>query len=58
MTASPLKQRIAAFVAVVALGAAVSGCSSDIGATTSEKAGGNNQLRYYGGPKSPMWTGQ
>jgi hypothetical protein len=25
-----------------------------IGATTSEKAGGSDQPRHYGGPKSPM----
>jgi hypothetical protein len=62
MTASALKQGIGTFIAVVALCAAVAGCSSDIGATTgataSGKAGGSDQLRYYGGPKSPMWSGQ
>jgi hypothetical protein len=61
MTAS-LKQRIGTFVAVVALCAAVAGCISDIGATTgaatSQTAGGGDQLRYYGGPKSPMWSAQ
>jgi hypothetical protein len=58
MTASALNQRIGTFVAVVALCAAVAGCVSDIAATTSEKTDGNSQLRYYGGPKSPMWSGQ
>jgi hypothetical protein len=58
MPASALKQRIGNFIAVAALCAAVAGCISDIGATTSQTAGGNDQLRYYGGPKSPMWSGQ
>jgi hypothetical protein len=58
MTASAWKQKIGIFVAVVARCAAVAGCTSDIEATTSEKTGGNDQLRYYGGPKSPMWSGQ
>jgi hypothetical protein len=62
MTASALKQKIGIFVAVVALCATVAGCISDIGATTgattSQTAGGSDQLRYYGGPKSPMWSGQ
>jgi hypothetical protein len=58
MTASALEQKIGIFVAVVALCAAVAGCTGDVGATTSEKPGGNDQLRYYGGPKSPMWSGQ
>jgi hypothetical protein len=45
----------------MALCAAVAGRVSDIGATTgattSQTAGGSDQLRYYGGPKSPMWSG-
>jgi hypothetical protein len=45
-------------IAIAALCAAVAGCSSDIGATPSGKTDGNGQLRYYGGPKSPMWSGQ
>jgi hypothetical protein len=58
MTASAWKQRIGIVVAVAALCAAVAGCISDIEATTSQTADGNGQLRYYGGPKSPMWSGQ
>ncbi len=58
MTASALRQTIATFVAVAALCAAVAGCVSDMGAATSQTAGGSDQLRYYGGPKSPMWSGQ
>jgi len=44
-------------IAVAALCAAVAGCISDIGTATSEKSDGS-QLRYFGGPKSPMWSGQ
>jgi hypothetical protein len=58
VTASALRQRIGIVIAVAVLCAAVAGCASDIGATTSEKTDGNGQLRYYGGPKSPMWSGQ
>jgi len=66
VTASALKQRIregigrgiSTVIAVAALCAAVAGCVSDIAATPSDKADGTGQLRYYGGPKSPMWSGQ
>jgi hypothetical protein len=58
MAGSVLKQRIGIVVAVAALCVAVPGCIGDIGATTSEKADSNGQLRHYGGPKSPVWSGQ
>jgi len=45
-------------MAAAALCAAVAGCISDVGAATPEKPEGANRLRYYGGPKSPMWSGQ
>jgi hypothetical protein len=51
-------RRVKVLIAIAALCAAVAGCSSDIGATPSGKADGNSQMRYYGGPKSPMWSGQ
>jgi hypothetical protein len=43
---------------VAALCCAAGGCAVDIGTTKAEKSDGSNQLRYYGGPKSPMWTSQ
>jgi hypothetical protein len=58
MTAFALRRRVGIVVAIAALCAAVAGCAADSGATTSPKADGNGQLRYYGGPKSPMWSGQ
>jgi hypothetical protein len=54
--ASALGRRAGILIAVAALCAAVAGCSSDIGATAFDK--GDGQLRYYGGLKSPMWSGQ
>jgi hypothetical protein len=52
-----LKQRIGIALAVAALCATVAGCVSDMGASTADNSG-SNQLRYYGGPKYPMWSGQ
>jgi hypothetical protein len=57
MTASGLGRRIQIMLAVAALCAAVAGCVSDMGAPTPEDFG-SSQLRYHGGPKSPMWSGQ
>jgi hypothetical protein len=58
MFASELIRKIGGALAVVALCATVSGCAVDVGNTRSEGAGDSAQLRYYGGPKSPMWAGQ
>ena len=55
--ASALTRRIGVVLAVAALCAAVAGCVSDMGAPAAENSG-SSQLRYYGGPKSPMWSGQ
>ncbi len=44
-------------LAVAALCTVVAGCVSDMGAATAGNSG-SNQLRYYGGPKYPMWSGQ
>jgi hypothetical protein len=56
MDVSRLRRKIAAVGAIVALCAALAGCASDTGAQTSAQSG--SQLRYYGGPKSPMWPSQ
>jgi hypothetical protein len=45
-------------LAVATLCCAAAGCAVDIGTTKAKKSDGNNQFRYYGGPKSPMWPGQ
>jgi hypothetical protein len=48
---------LAAIVVVMALCLAVAGCVSDTGAPAVTDQT-NHQLRYYGGPKSPMWPSE
>jgi hypothetical protein len=55
---SALKRRIGIAIAVVGLCASVAGCVSDMAAPAAENSGGSQQLRYYGGPKYPMWSAQ
>jgi hypothetical protein len=50
---SALARRLATFAAIAGLGALLAGCVSDAAAPASQSSG--TQLRYYGGPKSPMW---
>jgi hypothetical protein len=57
MMASAVRQRISVVLALAGLCATVAGCVSDMGAPTADSSS-NNQLRYYGGPKYPMWSGQ
>jgi hypothetical protein len=48
-------------LAVAALCVVVSGCASDATTSTSGASkwpGDSPTLRYYGGPKSPMWPSQ
>ena len=54
-TATVLRRRIAIVLAVAALCVATAGCAVDVGHTKLEKTDDSNQLRYYGGPKYPMW---
>jgi len=53
---SALARRIAVLAAIIGLSAALAGCASDAAAPASQSTG--TQLRYYGGPKSPMWPTQ
>ncbi|MGA2290767.1 hypothetical protein [Bradyrhizobium sp.] len=57
MIASGLGRKIAIALAIAALSVAVAGCASHVGVPTTEKSG-SSKLRYYGGPKSPMWSSQ
>jgi len=57
MPASALRRRIEIVLAVAALCAAAAGRVSDVEAPAAENSG-SRQLRYHGGPKSPMWSGQ
>jgi hypothetical protein len=58
MVGSEWKRRIGGVLAAVALCAAVAGCAADVGTPKSERSDGGGQMRYYGGPKSPMWPSQ
>lgn len=58
MIVSALGRRIGLALAVAALCVAAAGCAVDVGSTQPERSDGNGQMRYYGGPKSPMWSGQ
>lgn len=51
-------RRIGIVLAVAMLCGAAAGCVSDMVPATSGVSDGSNQLRYYGGPKYPMWTSQ
>ncbi|MGY3239822.1 hypothetical protein ACVMAJ_006712 [Bradyrhizobium sp. USDA 4448] len=57
MSCSKLVRTMVTTIALAGLGACLAGCVSDLGATTGE-AGASSQMRYYGGPKSPMWPAQ
>ena len=48
--------RIATMIALAGLGVSLVGCVSDLGAATGDSSA--HQMRYYGGPKSPMWPAQ
>jgi len=58
MIASTLTRRIGILIAAMALCAVVTGCVSNTEAAPSKKSKSSGQLRYFGGPKSPMWSGQ
>jgi len=58
MRASALTRKIGIIIAAVALCGVVAGCVGDSQAAPSKKSKTSSQLRYYGGPKSPMWQGQ
>jgi hypothetical protein len=47
-------QRTGIVLVAAVLCSAAAGCA-DTGSTTS-KSDGSGQMRYYGGPKSPMWS--
>jgi hypothetical protein len=53
---SVLARKIAVLAAIAGLTAALAGCVSDASAPAAQSSG--TQLRYYGGPKSPMWPAQ
>jgi hypothetical protein len=58
MNGSALGRKVRVVIAVAVFCVGSAGCAADPGSTKSERAEGNPQMRYYGGPKSPMWSGQ
>lgn len=57
MRISTLRQALVRIVVVVGVCATVAGCISDASPPTADSSG-VTQMRYYGGPKSPMWASQ
>jgi hypothetical protein len=57
MVAATLKRKIAFSAAIAGLCATLAGCAADVGAQPASQST-NPQLRYYGGPKYPMWPAQ
>jgi hypothetical protein len=51
-----IMRKIGIVLAVALLCGAAAGCVSDMVSATSGGSDGSNQLRYYGGPKYPMWS--
>jgi len=51
-----LARMIAVLGVVTGLSTLTAGCVSDAAAPASQSTG--TSLRYYGGPKSPMWPAQ
>jgi hypothetical protein len=57
MTGTRLSRKIVTMIALAGLGACLAGCVSDLGAATGDTST-SHQMRYYGGPKNPMWPSQ
>ena len=49
--------KIATMIALAGFGVSLAACVSDLGAATADNSS-TYQMRYYGGPKSPMWPSQ
>lgn len=57
MTAKRPARIVATMIILAGLGACLAGCVSDLGATAVGSSD-THQMRYYGGPKYPMWPSQ
>ena len=57
MSTSTVRRKIGVIVTIVALCSLAAGCAADLSASSHGQSA-NNQLRYYGGPKSPMWASE
>jgi hypothetical protein len=54
MTASSVTRRLSVVLALAAMCSVLAGCVSDLGAPAAANPE-TGQLRYFGGPKYPMW---
>ncbi|WP_163149485.1 hypothetical protein [Bradyrhizobium uaiense] len=52
-----MRQALLRIVMIAGLCATAAGCISDATAPAADSSG-TMQMRYYGGPKSPMWASQ
>lgn len=57
MTVATLKRALLRCIVVAGLCATAAGCASEVTVPAADGSAGNH-MRYYGGPKSPMWSGQ
>lgn len=61
MSITSFGRKAGAALAAAILASMLAGCISDAGVApslTSSDSGRAGELRYYGGPKSPMWPAQ
>jgi uncharacterized protein YceK len=56
MVFSGVARKFALMLMAAGLCAVLGGCASDVGTSTANQSG--SQMRYYGGPKYPMWPSQ
>jgi hypothetical protein len=49
-------RKVGTVLAAAALCGAAAECAGDTAVATSAKSDSGGQMRYYGGPKSPMWS--
>jgi hypothetical protein len=57
MMASEVKRKVLVTLALIGLCATVAGCVSDMASPAADTSG-SGQMRYFGGPKYPMWSAQ
>jgi hypothetical protein len=50
-----VERKLLAALAAIGFCAMVGGCAADVAAPAARDGVAGHQLRYYGGPKSPMW---
>jgi hypothetical protein len=56
MVFSGVARKCGLMLMAAGLCAVLGGCASNVGTSTANQSG--SQMRYYGGPKYPMWPSQ